>query len=244
MRDSAYYYQILEIEPGASQTEIKQAYKDLTQVWHPDRFSHNPRLRQMAEEKLKQINIAYEHLKTNRTQVDRNNSRSPQQQSTNISLDCEQLRNLLELGKLQDADLETKRILLALAGRERDGWLNKEHLEKISGQSLVTIDNLWTQHSNNRFGFSVQNQIWHKLDCQSSPRLDLQTISENKFGTFVGWRVSSRWLSPRDYFNYNCQNTEGSLPREYIFALRGWWSFSNSWTGYLLWGFDEVFLKL
>jgi hypothetical protein len=128
MRDSAYYYRILEIEPGASQIDIKQAYRDLTQVWHPDRFSHNPRLRQMAEEKLKEINIAYEYLKANSPQVERNNSPSSDRPSANITVDSTKLRHLLELGKWQDADFETQQILLRLAAREKEGWLDKEAL--------------------------------------------------------------------------------------------------------------------
>lgn len=42
--------------------DAKQAYKDLVQVWHPDRFTHSPRLQQRAEAKLKQLNLAYETL--------------------------------------------------------------------------------------------------------------------------------------------------------------------------------------
>jgi len=53
-------FEILELDPGASAEEAKQAYKDIADVWHPDRFSHNPRLRQKAERKLKEINVAYE----------------------------------------------------------------------------------------------------------------------------------------------------------------------------------------
>lgn len=55
-------YEVLELSPPISQADLKQAYKDLVQVWHPDRFAHNPRLQQKAQEKLKQINTAYETL--------------------------------------------------------------------------------------------------------------------------------------------------------------------------------------
>ncbi len=54
--------QILGIEAGASRTEIKQAYRDLVHVWHPDRFGQNPRLQNKAEAKLKEINAAYEQV--------------------------------------------------------------------------------------------------------------------------------------------------------------------------------------
>lgn len=57
------YYEILGLQPGASQMEVKQAYRDLAKMWHPDRFVHDPRLKQEAEEKLKHIIEAYQHLK-------------------------------------------------------------------------------------------------------------------------------------------------------------------------------------
>jgi hypothetical protein len=63
MSEMDKYYQILGLNPGASEEEIKQTYKDLVNVWHPDRFS-NPRLKEKANEKLKEINEAYDKLKS------------------------------------------------------------------------------------------------------------------------------------------------------------------------------------
>ena len=58
------YYQILGLTPEASEEEIKQAYRDLVNVWHPDRFPYNQRLKKKANEKLIQINVAYENLQS------------------------------------------------------------------------------------------------------------------------------------------------------------------------------------
>ncbi len=60
--DRDRYYEILELKPGASREEVRRAYTDLVKVWHPDRFTHDPRLQQKAQEKLKEINEAYERL--------------------------------------------------------------------------------------------------------------------------------------------------------------------------------------
>lgn len=56
------YYEILGLEPGASQAEVKQAYRKLAKTWHLDSF-FDPQQKQEAEEKIKKINEAYDKLK-------------------------------------------------------------------------------------------------------------------------------------------------------------------------------------
>ena len=53
---------LLELDHCSSVEEARRAYRDLVRVWHPDRFSGDPRLRDRAEEKVKQLNLAYETL--------------------------------------------------------------------------------------------------------------------------------------------------------------------------------------
>lgn len=55
-------YRTLEIEPGTSLERVKQAYRELAKVWHPDRFPNDPKLQHKAQEKLKEINDAYKKL--------------------------------------------------------------------------------------------------------------------------------------------------------------------------------------
>lgn len=61
--DTQRGFEILELNRHATLEDAKQAYKDLVNVWHPDRFSDNPRLRLRAENKLKEINLAFETVK-------------------------------------------------------------------------------------------------------------------------------------------------------------------------------------
>ena len=56
------YYQILEVEPAASEQKIREQYLSLVQAWHPDKFSEAQQ-KARAEEKIKEINIAYDVLK-------------------------------------------------------------------------------------------------------------------------------------------------------------------------------------
>jgi hypothetical protein len=55
-------YDVLGVKPGVSDRELKAAHRDMAKVWHPDRFLHDPRLQEKAQEKLKEINEAYEQL--------------------------------------------------------------------------------------------------------------------------------------------------------------------------------------
>ena len=58
MRDP---YEVLGVKPGASEDEIKRAYRDLARKYHPDNYQNNP-LADLAEEKMKEINEAYDAL--------------------------------------------------------------------------------------------------------------------------------------------------------------------------------------
>ena len=54
-------YSILGVSPNASDEEIKKAYRELARKYHPDNYQDNP-LADLAEEKMKEINEAYEQI--------------------------------------------------------------------------------------------------------------------------------------------------------------------------------------
>ena len=58
MRDP---YEVLGVSPGASDDEVKKAYRELARKYHPDNYINNP-LADLAEEKMKEINEAYDAI--------------------------------------------------------------------------------------------------------------------------------------------------------------------------------------
>ena len=54
-------YQVLGVKPDASDDEIKKAYRELARKYHPDNYQNNP-LADLAEEKMKEVNEAYDAI--------------------------------------------------------------------------------------------------------------------------------------------------------------------------------------
>ena len=58
------YFEILGLTPGASWDEIRKAYRALSMQYHPDKVNHlGEEFKRVAEEKMKELNVAYQHLK-------------------------------------------------------------------------------------------------------------------------------------------------------------------------------------
>ena len=54
-------YQVLGVSPSATDEQIKNAYRELARKYHPDNYVNNP-LADLAQEKMKEINEAYDQI--------------------------------------------------------------------------------------------------------------------------------------------------------------------------------------
>lgn len=59
-------YEVLGVKQGASDEEVKAAYKELVKKYHPDKYQNNP-LADLAEEKLQEVNEAYDMIMKGRS---------------------------------------------------------------------------------------------------------------------------------------------------------------------------------
>lgn len=106
-------YEVLGIKEGASEAEIKAAYKEMVKKYHPDRHHNNP-LSDLAEEKLQEINEAYDVLMSNKGVSYGNggggysggysSSSSGYSSSGSTAADYAQIRREIDAGNLQAAE--------------------------------------------------------------------------------------------------------------------------------------------
>jgi eukaryotic-like serine/threonine-protein kinase len=108
-----------------------------------------------------------------------------------VGVDYNHLKNLLAGQKWREADEETRRVMLKVAHREKEGWLDAKSIELFPCKDLETIDRLWVQASRGRFGFSIQKRVWESVGGQANA--DWETYC--RFGDRVGWRINGNWLN-------------------------------------------------
>lgn len=95
MRDP---YEVLGVPKGATQDEIKAAYRKLAKQYHPDRYVGNP-LADLAAEKFKEINEAYDALTGGASSSSYNTNTS-----NSGAGEFAKVRNLIDLASYEQAE--------------------------------------------------------------------------------------------------------------------------------------------
>lgn len=102
-------YEVLGVGPSASDEEIKRAYRDLARKYHPDNYADNP-LADLAQEKMKDINEAYDTITRSRSGGGYQQSGQNRQSYQNASYysagnpSYAQIRQLISQGSLDAAE--------------------------------------------------------------------------------------------------------------------------------------------
>jgi hypothetical protein len=120
------------------------------------------------------------------------------------------LRDLLVEGNFKEADQETASILFGIIDRAPD-TITPDDIQAFPIAPLRIVDRLWRKHSNDRFGLSIQLEIYRDLGG------DLNTLiaqDEELFFRFcdrIGWRQNGKFITP-DHWEPTLASPEGFLP--------------------------------
>ncbi|MEM9771274.1 MAG: GUN4 domain-containing protein [Cyanobacteria bacterium P01_D01_bin.73] len=131
--------------------------------------------------------------------------------STKSNVSYRKLHKLLAAGKWADADRETTKLMLKVAGRSSTSWLRIEDIENFPAEDLQAIDRLWVAYSQEQFGFSIQKKLWQDIADGDTSQVEAWC----QFGDSLGWlgkkKVSAGLNAP-----------EGHLPS--CSSVGVWWS--------------------
>ncbi|MEC4804937.1 MAG: GUN4 N-terminal ARM-like repeat domain-containing protein [Jaaginema sp. PMC 1079.18] len=118
-------------------------------------------------------------------------------------IDYKPLQQQLAAQDFQEADRLTLLKMCELAGGsalERQ-WLYFSEVDNFPALDLHTINNLWLMHSEGKFGFSVQREIWLA-----------QGQNFNKVWEKIAWKTANRWTRYPNEFIWDLSAPKGHLP--------------------------------
>jgi hypothetical protein len=118
-------------------------------------------------------------------------------------IDYHLLQKLLAQQDFQTADSVTREKFCELAGEAalKRKWVYFTDVEQFPESDLRTIDTLWWLHSEGRFGFRVQRQIWNSLGQDFV-----------KLWPKIGWKSGNIWTKFPQGFTWNLSAPVGHLP--------------------------------
>ncbi|MEY2977588.1 MAG: hypothetical protein RLZZ435_1727 [Cyanobacteriota bacterium] len=133
------------------------------------------------------------------------------EQLTQVVTDAkyQQLEAFLAAQEWKKADEETYRLMITTVGKEEGQLFEREELLNFPCEDLLTIDRLWRKYSNDRYGFSVQKEIYVRCGAKLDGEYPGDEIWK-KFGAAVGWYVNQEWY--RDIL-YDGTGVQGHLPK-------------------------------
>ncbi|MBD2186007.1 GUN4 domain-containing protein [Planktothrix sp. FACHB-1355] len=131
---------------------------------------------------------------------------------SNLNPDYTKLRDLLANKKWKEADLETRTLMLSIAGadKRKDCLLTQDDMKKFPCAELRKIDRLWIHYSQGRFGFSIINKIYNEVNK------DYHQLAER-----VGWRNGEKWIGYNE-ITFTDDVPVGHLPITWLVPTSFW----------------------
>ncbi len=122
---------------------------------------------------------------------------------SSMGIDYTSLQQLLAQQDFQAADKLNNQKLCELAGTDAIGrkWIYFTEVEQLPNIDLQTIDTLWQIHSEGKFGFSIQREIWLGSGKDWS-----------KLWSKIAWKSGNNWTRYPGAFTWDLTAPRGHLP--------------------------------
>ena len=136
-------YEVLGVPHGASEDEIKKAYRELARKYHPDNYANNP-LADLAQEKMKEINEAYATLmKGGRQQADAGSTGGQRSSAGSTSSPLYEIRRRIQLGDLDGAEDGRNAVSARTAVSLRSAAAGWTRLRRTSASQSIWSLRIW-----------------------------------------------------------------------------------------------------
>lgn len=118
-------------------------------------------------------------------------------------IDCAPLQELLAAEAFQAADKLTLELLCQLASPAavQRKWIYFTEVDSFPNTDLQTMNTLWQLYSGDKFGFSVQREIWLGVGK-----------SWDKMWPKIGWKNGNNWTRYPQEFTWDLSAPRGHLP--------------------------------
>jgi serine/threonine-protein kinase len=137
-------------------------------------------------------------------------------------VDYRYLQHLLQQQQWKEADMETAKRMLEVAGKKENDILWDHDIDNFPCTDLRTIDQLWVKYSKGQWGFSVQKKIYQSLGGTREYNAEIW----RNFGDRVGWREKGEWMDYNDLtfsLSIKCNLPVWIMCGEYSFRIaKGW----------------------
>ncbi len=155
-------YEILGVRENATEAEVKAAYRELVKKYHPDSYANNP-LADLAAEKLKEINEAYDLIMNGKATS-----------NSNSYATFNSVRALLNSGNL----IEAERMLMSMNNRNgewnylmgvlclRKGWYDNA---RSYLQAAVNIEPNNMEYRNAYNSVMNQGNVYRNMGGMNNP---------------------------------------------------------------------------
>ena len=158
------------------------------------------------------VNLAYESRKNTAKKIDK--AIEDRLEKLDIAIRDRRYQKLEEYLKNEQweaADNETYRVMVAVVGKEAGEWFTREELLNFDCDALLTIDRLWVDHSQGKFGFSVQKEIIRKCGYKLDGSYPGSEIWYD-FCDEVGWRDKKTEIWHYLTYTLDTNTKIGTLP--------------------------------